>query len=130
MNAEVLLDTALVEGLWNGGRESEWLAQVADGKVSAALSALSLAELARRAPDRRAEIQLMSLVALVEVIDLNAGIARRAGAMARALDSDESAALTLDAAVAATALESDLPIACVDDDFFTAMGCQIADPNP
>ena len=33
------------------------------------------------------------------------------------------------AVVAATALEADLPVACVDDDFFEAMGCRIASPR-
>ena len=67
----------------------------------------------------------MALLSMVEVIDLNDEIARRAGGMARELESDD-ASLMPNAVVAATALQADLPVACVDDDFFEAMGCRVA----
>lgn len=125
MDAQVILDTRVVESVWRGGPESEWISLIVGGDAKAAVSSLSVAEAARRIPDRRAEIQLMALLSLVEVVELSADIARRAGGMARELESDD-ASLMPNAVVAATALETGLPVACVDDDFFEAMGCEIA----
>ncbi len=125
MDAEVILDTRIIESVWRGGPESEWVSRIVSGDTRAAISALSIAEAIRRIPDRRAEIQLMAMISMVDVIELNADIARRAGGMARDLESDE-ASLMPNAAVAATSLETGLPVACVDNDFFEAMGCEIA----
>ena len=127
MDAQVILDTRIIESVWRGGPESEWISLIVGGDAKAAVSSLSVAEAARRIPDRRAEIQLMALLSMVEVVELSAGIARRAGGMARELES-EDASLMPNAVVAATALETGLPVACVDDDFFEAMGCEIAAP--
>ena len=125
---EVILDTVIVESLWTGGEGIQWLSRVASGEVAAAVSAASIAELARVAPDRRAEIQLTALLALpVRTLDVDVAIARRAGQIARDLDADDVPAAMLSALVAATALETGLPIACVDDDFYAAMGCEIAE---
>ena len=125
---EVILDTVIVESLWTGGEGIQWLSRVASGEVAAAVSAASVAELARVAPDRRAEIQLTALLALpVRTLDVDVAIARRAGQIARDLDADDVPAAMLSAVVAATALETGLPIACVDDDFYAAMGCEIAE---
>ena len=126
MSNEVILDTALVEGIWIGGLGTQWLAQVVSGDVEAAVTASSYAELVRRAPDRRAEIQLMALMGLVNVLDLTGQTARRAGQIARDLDSADPEAM-LGAVVAATALETGLAVACVDDEFYSAMGCRIAE---
>ena len=126
MSNEVILDTALVEGIWIGGLGTQWLAQVVSGDVEAAVTASSYAELVRRAPDRRAEIQLMALIGLVNVLDLTGQTARRAGQIARDLDSADPEAM-LGAVVAATALETGLAVACVDDEFYSAMGCRIAE---
>ena len=125
MDADVILDTRIVESVWRGGPESEWIALIVSGDVKAAVSSLSVAEAVRRIPDRRAEIQLIALLSMVDVIDLNGEIARRAGGIARELESDD-ASLMPNAVVAATALQADLPVACVDEDFFEAMGCRIA----
>ena len=125
MDAHVILDTRIIESVWRGGPESEWVSLIVSQDVRASVSSLSIAEAVRRIPDRRAEIQLMALLSMVEVIDLNDEIARRAGGMARELESDD-ASLMPNAVVAATALQMDLPVACVDDDFFEAMGCRIA----
>ncbi len=126
MDAELILDTPIVESLWNGGPGTDWVGPVARGEVRAALSALSLLELITRTPDRQAEIQLSALIGLTRVIPMDANIARRAGTIVRDLETEDEGA-ALGAVVAATALESDLPVACVDDEFFTAMGCEIAD---
>ena len=128
MDAHVILDTRIVESVWRGGPESEWLSLIVSGDIRASVSSLSLAEAVRRIPDRRAEMQLTALLSMVEVIDLDEEMARRAGAMARELESDD-ASLVPNAVVAATALQADLPVACVDDDFFEAMGCRIASPG-
>ena len=128
MDAHVILDTRIIESVWRGGPESEWVSLIVSGDVKAAVSSLSIAEAVRRLPDRRAEIQLMALLSMVDVIDLNDEIARRAGGIARELESDDSS-LMPNAVVAATARQADLPVACVDDDFFEAMGCRIASPG-
>lgn len=125
---EIILDTVIVESLWTGGEGIHWLSRVANGEVAAAISAASVAELARVAPDRRAEIQLTALLALpVRTLDVDVAIAQRAGRIARDLDADDVPAAMLSAVVAATALETGLPVACVDDDFYAAMGCEIAE---
>ena len=124
MTSEVILETAILESLWSGGSGSEWLERVASGQVSAAVSVASLAELIRRVPDRRSEIRLMALSSIVELVDVTADTARRAGWIAREIDSDDPSAM-VSAIVAATALENEKPVACVDDDFFAAMGCEI-----
>ena len=129
MSTEVILDTSVIESLWSGGPGFEWLIRVANDEVSAAVTVASLAELIRHTPDRRSEIQLFALESMTEVIEVNADIARRAGRIAREVDSDDASAM-LSAIVAATALESGLPVACVDDDFFAAMGCEIAALDP
>ena len=127
-NNEIILDTVIVESLWTGGEGIQWLSRIANGEVAAAVSAASVAELARVAPDRRAEIQLTALLALpVRALDVDVAIARRAGQIARDLDADDVPSAMLSAVVAATALETGLPIACVDDDFYAAMGCEIAE---
>ena len=125
MDAHVILDTRIIESVWRGGPESEWVSLIVSQDIRASVSCLSIAEAVRRIPDRRAEIQLMALLSMVDVIDLNDEIARRAGGMARELESDD-ASLMPNAIVAATALQTELPVACVDDDFFEAMGCKIA----
>jgi predicted nucleic acid-binding protein len=126
MSSEVILDTAVVQGVWIGGPSTHWLAQVVSEDVQAAVSAASYAELVRRAPDRRAEIQLMALMGLVNVLELTGETARRAGQIARDLDSSDPEAM-LGAVVAATALETGMAVACVDDEFYSAMGCRIAE---
>lgn len=126
MTAGVILDTGVVESLWTGGEGSGWLDVALNGDGKAAVSAATVAEVVRRAPDRRAEIQLEALLDFVEVLDLNAPVARRAGQIVRGLDSSDPEAM-LSAVVAATALESDLAVACVDDEFFSAMGCSIGE---
>jgi len=126
MTAGVILDTGVVESLWTGGEGSGWLDVALNGDGKAAVSAATLAEVVRRAPDRRAEIQLEALLDFVEVLDLNAPVARRAGQIVRDLDSSDPEAM-LSAVVAATALESDLAVACIDDEFFSAMGCNIGE---
>ncbi len=125
MDAEVILDTGIVESVWRGGTESGWISRVVAGDTKAAVSTLSIAEAVRRLPDRRAEIQLVALLSLVEVIELNPEVAKRAGGIARDLDSDDSSVMP-NAVVAATSLEAGLPVACIDADFFEAMGCEIA----
>ena len=125
MDAQVILDTRIIESLWRGGMGSEWVALIVSGQTKAAVSALSVAEVVRTLPDRRADIQLAALLSAVDVIEINVDIAKRAGAIARDLDSDDTS-LMPNAIVAATALEADLPVACVDADFFEAMGCHIA----
>ena len=122
---KVILDTAVAECLWNGGQGSEWLYRIANGDVSAAMTTASLAELVRKTPSRKADIQLTALASMTEIIDLNAGIARAAGKIARELDCDDSATMP-SAVVAATAIESAIPVACIDDEFFAAMGCKVA----
>ena len=126
MSDDVILDTAVVETLWSDGDGTGWLAQVVSGDLNAVVTASSLAELVRSAPDRRAEIQLVALMGLVNVLDLTALAARRAGQIARDLDSADSEAM-LSAIVAATALETGMAVACIDDEFFSAMGCRIAE---
>ena len=123
---KALLDTAVAESLWTGGQGAAWIERVANGEIEAYLCASSVVELVQKAPDRRAEIQLAALVEMAAPIDLNADIARRAGGIARDFDSDDPA-LILSAIVAATALDMEIPVACVDEDFFSAMGCEIAD---
>ena len=122
---QTLLDTAVAESLWTGGQGAAWIERVAGGEVEASLCASSVAELVQKAPDRRAEIQLAALLSMLAPIELNFDIARRAGAIARDLDSDDPA-LIPSAIVAATALELEIPVACIDADFFSAMGCEIA----
>ena len=126
MNSDLILDTGVVESLWTSGPGVNWLSNVVSGDVKASVTASSLAELVRRAPDRRAEIQLVALTDLVDVVELTGSAARRAGQIARDLDSADPDAM-LSAVVAATALELDMPVACVDDEFFTAMGCSVAE---
>ena len=126
MNDELILDTPVVESLWTGGEGAAWLEQVVSGDAKAAITAPSLAELVRRAPDRRSEIQLAALMGIVNVLDLTAKAANRAGQIARDLDSADPEAM-LSAVVAATAIETGFAVACVDDDFFSAMGCNIAE---
>ena len=121
----VLLDTPVAESLWTGGQGAAWIQRVAGGEIHASLCASSVAELVQKAPDRRAEIQLAALLATLAPIELNFDIARRAGAIARDIDPDDPA-LIASAVIAATALELQIPIACVDPDFFSAMGCEIA----
>ena len=123
---KALLDTAVAESLWTGGQGAAWIERVANGEVDAYLCASSVAELVQKAPDRRAEIQLAALISALAPIELNFDIARRAGGISRDLDPDDPA-LIPSAIVAATALELHIPVACVDDDFFSAMGCEIAD---
>ena len=123
---KALLDTAVAESLWTGGQGAAWIERVANGEVDAYLCASSVAELVQKAPDRRAEIQLAALISTLAPIELNFDIARRAGGISRDLDPDDPA-LIPSAIVAATALELHIPVACVDDDFFSAMGCEIAD---
>ena len=125
MDAHVILDTRIIESVWRGGPESEWVSLIVNQDIRASVSSLSIAEAVRRIPDRRAEIQLIALLSMVDVIEVNDEIARRAGGIARELESDD-ASLMPNAVVAATALQTDLPVACVDDDFFEAMGCKIA----
>ena len=126
MSEELILDTGVVETLWTGGVGSNWLEQIAGGETKANVSAATVAEVVRRAPDRRAEIQLEALLDFVEVLDLSGPAARRAGRIARELDSSDPEAM-LSAVVAATALENDLSVACIDGDFFSAMGCSIGE---
>lgn len=128
MDAHVILDTRIIESVWRGGPESEWVSLIVSRDIQASVSSLSVAEAVRRIPDRRAEIQLMALLSMVDVIDVSDEIARRAGGIARELESDDPS-LMPNAVVAATALEADLPVACVDEDFFEAMGCRIASPG-
>ena len=90
------------------------------------MSTVTVAEMVRKAPDRRAEIQLEALLDSVEVLDLSATVARRAGQIVRELDSPDPEAM-LSAVVAATALENGLSVACIDDEFFSAMGCSIGE---
>ncbi len=125
MDAHVILDTRIIESVWRGGPESEWVSLIVSRDIQASVSSLSVAEAVRRIPDRRAEIQLMALLSMVDVIDVSDEVARRAGGMARELELDDPS-LMPNAVVAATALEADLPVACVDEDFFEAMGCRIA----
>ena len=123
MTEVVILDTGVVESLWRGGEGTGWLAAVVSGDTKAAVSAATVAEAVRRAPDRRAEIQLEALLDFVEVLDLSATVARRAGQIVRELDSSDPEAM-LSAIVAATALENGLAVACIDDEFFTGYGLQ------
>lgn len=122
----VILDTGIVESLWSGGEGSRWLDRIVSGEAVAGVSAATVAEVVRRAPNRRAEIQLEALLDFVEILDLNGPAARRAGQIARDLDSADPEAM-LSAVVAATALENDLSVACIDDEFYSAMGCSIGD---
>ena len=126
MTTGVILDTGVVESLWTGGEGAGWLDVALNGDGKAAVSAATVAEVVRRAPDRRGEIQLEALLGFVEVLDLSAPVARRAGQIVRELDSSDPEAM-LSAVVAATALENDLAVACVDDEFFSAMGCSIGE---
>ncbi len=128
MDAHVILDTRIIESVWRGGPESEWVSLIVSRDIQASVSSLSVAEAVRRIPDRRAEIQLIALLSMVDVIGVSDEVARRAGGIARELESDDPS-LMPNAVVAATALEADLPVACVDDDFFEAMGCRIASPG-
>ena len=124
MNDALILDTGVVESLWTGGEGTGWLEAVVNGDGKAAVSTVTVAEIVRKAPDRRAEIQLEALLDSVEVLDLSATVARRAGQIVRELDSPDPEAM-LSAVVAATALENGLSVACIDDEFFSAMGCSI-----
>ena len=126
MTEGLILDTGVVESLWTGGEGSNWLEFLVNGGSEAAVSAATVAEVVRRVPDRRAEIQLEALLDFVEVIDVGAAVARRAGQIVRELDSSDPEAM-LSATVAATALESGRPVACIDDEFFSAMGCSIGE---
>ena len=126
MTEELILDTGVVESLWTGGAGSGWLEVVVSGGCKAAVSAATVAEVVRRAPDRRAEIQVEALLDFVDVVDVSAPVARRAGQIVRELDSSDPEAM-VSAIVAATALESGLPVACIDDEFFSAMGCSIGE---
>ncbi len=126
MTEMLILDTGVVESLWTGGEGASWLDVVVNGGGSAAVSAATVAEAVRRAPDRRAEIQLEALLDFVEILDLSAPVARRAGQIVRELDSSDPGAM-LSAIVAATALEKGLSVACIDDEFFLAMGCSIGE---
>ena len=126
MTEGLILDTGVVESLWTGGEGSNWLEFLVNGDSKAAVSAATVAEVVRRAPDRRAEIQLEALLDFVEIIDVSAAVARRAGQIVRELDSSDPEAM-LSATVAATALEIGLPVACIDDEFFSAMGCSIGE---
>ena len=76
---KALLDTAVAESLWTGGQGAEWIERVANGEIEASLCAASVVELVQKAPDRRAEIQLAALVAMVAPIDLRP-CGRRIGA--------------------------------------------------
>ena len=104
---------------------SLWLERVATGDPKPVINAATLADLIGRTPDRQAEIQTMALVELAEVVALDAKIAHVAGRIARTLESDERAALQ-SAIVAATSIETGIPVACVDDEFFVAVGCEVA----
>ena len=126
MNDALILDTGVVESLWTGGEGTGWLEAVVNGDGKAAVSTVTVAEMVRKAPDRRAEIQLEALLDSVEVLDLSATVARRAGRIVRELDSPDPEAM-LSAVVAATALENGLSVACIDDEFFSAMGCSIGE---
>ena len=126
MNDALILDTGVVESLWTGGEGTGWLEAVVNGDGKAAVSTVTVAEMVRKAPDRRAEIQLEALLDSVEVLDLSATVARRAGQIVRELDSPDPEAM-LSAVVAATALENGLSVACIDDEFFSAMGCSIGE---
>ena len=50
MDAEVILDTRIIESVWRGGPESEWVSRIVSGDTRAAISALSIAEAIRRIP--------------------------------------------------------------------------------
>ncbi len=126
MNEALILDTGVVESLWTGGEGTGWLEAVVNGEGKAVVSTVTVAEMVRKAPDRRAEIQLEALLDSVEVLDLSAAVARRAGQIVRELDSPDPEAM-LSAVVAATALENGLSVACIDDEFFSAMGCSIGE---
>ena len=126
MTEALILDTGVVESLWTGGEGKNWLEAVVSGNSEAAVSTVTVAEMVRRTPDRRAEIQLEALLDFVEVLELNAPVARRAGRIVRELDSSDPEAM-LSAVVAATALENGLSVACIDDEFFSAMGCSIGE---
>ena len=126
MNEQLILDTGVVESLWTGGEGTGWLELVVKGDGRAVVSAATVAEVVRRAPDRRAEIQLAALLDFVEVLDLGEAAARFAGQIARDLDSSDPEAM-LSAVVAATALENGLSVACIDDEFYSAMGCTIGE---
>ena len=124
MSEVLILDTGVVESLWAGGEGLNWLEIVVNGDSEAAVSTVTIAEMVRRAPDRRAEIQLEALLDFVDVLELSAPVARRAGQIVRELDSSDPEAM-LSAVVAATALENGMSVACIDDEFFSAMGCSI-----
>lgn len=126
MSESLILDTGVVESLWTGGEGMGWLEMVVNGDSKAAISTVTVAEMVRRAPNRRAEIQLEALLDFVEVLDLSAPVARRAGRIVRELDSSDPEAM-LSAVVAATALENELSVACIDNEFFSAMGCSIGE---
>ena len=125
MSSNVILDAGVIESLWAGDAGSAWLERVVSGDLKPVISAATLADLLGRTPDRQAEIQLMALLELAEVLALDSKIARAAGRIARSLDSDDGAAMQ-SAIVAATSIETGYPVACVDDEFFAAMGCEIA----
>ena len=100
MDAHVILDTRIIESVWRGDPESKWVSLIVSRDIQASVSSLSIAEAVRRIPDRRAEIQLMALLSMVDVIDVSDEIARRAGGIARQLESDD-ASLIPNAVVAA-----------------------------
>ncbi len=127
MEPKVILDTAVAEAIWTGGQGAQWIRPVASGDLPAALNASSFAELVSRAPDRRAEIQLAALASLLNIVELDLDIAQKAGQIARDLDPDDPTVMS-SAIVAATALQLKIPVACIDEEFFSAMGCEIAEP--
>ena len=129
MSSNVILDTAVIESLWAGDAGSRWLERIVSGDPKPAINAATLADLIGRTPDRQAEIQLMALVELAEIVPLDSKIARAAGGIVRSLESDDDGAMQ-SAIVAATSIDTGFPIACVDDEFFTAMGCEIATLDP
>ena len=55
MDAHVILDTRIIESVWRGGPESEWVSLIVSQDIRASVSSLSVAEAVRRIPDRRAE---------------------------------------------------------------------------
>ena len=129
MNSNVILDSAVIESLWAGDAGSAWLERIASGDPKPAINAATLADLIGRTPNRQAEIQLMALAELAEIVPLDSKVAHAAGVIVRTLESDDSAAMQ-SAIVAATSTETGFPVACVDDEFFTAMGCEIATLDP
>ena len=50
MDAHVILDTRIIESVWRGGPESEWVSLIVSQDVRASVSSLSIAEAVRRIP--------------------------------------------------------------------------------